>query len=84
MLFLIPTTFDQAAGFLKEPPKSDPWAIGIIPQAKATDAPPLLPPHVFVRSYGLSVVPKTSLNVCDPAPNSGVFVLPITMAPAAL
>ena len=38
-------------------------------------------PGVFVRSYGLRVAPKTALNVCEPAPNSGVFVLPITIAP---
>ena len=33
--------------------------------------------------HGLRVAPKTALNVCEPAPNSGVFVLPITIAPAA-
>ena len=32
---------------------------------------------------GFRVGPKTGLNVCDPAPNSGVFVLPTTIAPAA-
>ena len=41
------------------------------------------PPGVRSRSYGLRVAPKTALNVCEPAPNSGVFVLPITIAPAA-
>ena len=35
-----------------------------------------------MRSYGLRVAPKTALNVCEPAPNSGVLVLPITIAPA--
>ena len=34
------------------------------------------------RSYGLRVAPKTGLNVCEPAPNSGVFVLPMMIAPA--
>jgi hypothetical protein len=29
------------------------------------------------------VAPKTALKVCDPAPNSGVFVFPTVMAPAA-
>ena len=43
----------------------------------------LLPPQVFAGSYGLRVAPNTALNVCDPAPNSGVFVLPTVMAPAA-
>ena len=32
---------------------------------------------------GLRVAPNTALNVCDPAPNSGVFVLPSVIAPAA-
>jgi len=30
----------------------------------------------------LRVAPKTRLKVCEPAPNSGVLVLPITIAPA--
>jgi hypothetical protein len=53
-----------------------------MPQATETAAPPLLPPHVFVTSYGFFVGPKIGLNVCDPAPNSGVLVLPMMMAPA--
>jgi hypothetical protein len=32
----------------------------------------------------LRVGPKTGLNVCDPAPNSGTFVFPMTTAPARL
>ena len=36
-----------------------------------------------MRSYGLSVAPKTGLKVCEPAPNSGVLVLPMVIAPAA-
>ena len=59
-----------------------PSAIGSMPVASATAAPPLLPPQVLVRSYGFSVDPNTGLNVCEPAPNSGVFVLPTTIAPA--
>ena len=47
-------------------------------------APPLLPPAVRELSYGDTVVPHTGLYVWDPSPNSGVFVLPITMAPADL
>lgn len=38
-------------------------------------------PQVWVSSF--KVRPKIGLNVYEPAPNSGVFVLPITMAPAA-
>ena len=60
-----------------------PSAIGNIPLASATAAPPLEPPQVRVVLYGLRVAPNTALNVCDPAPNSGVFVFPIMMAPAS-
>src|SRR5918995_3086573 len=80
---LKPTTLQKPAGLRSEPPVSLPSAIGTIPHASATAPPPLLPPHVFVRSYGFRVAPNTVLNVCDPAPNSGVFVLPQVMAPAA-
>ena len=78
-----PTTLQKAGGLRSEPPVSLPSAIGTMPLASATAPPPLLPPHVFVRSYGFRVAPNTVLNVCDPAPNSGVFVLPQVMAPAA-
>src|SRR5262245_53056421 len=77
-----PTTLQKLAGLRKEPPWSLPSASGIIPHARATAAPPLLPPQVFVRSYGFRVRPNTALNVCEPAPNSGVFVLPTQIAPA--
>src|SRR6188474_908862 len=78
-----PTTLQKAAGLRREPPKSVPSANGTIPHASDTEAPPLLPPQVFVRSYGLRVAPNTSLNVCEPAPSSGVFVFPTVIAPAA-
>src|SRR4051812_20952711 len=55
-----------------------------MPQASAAAAPPLLPPHVLSRSYGLYVGPNTGLKVCEPAPNSGVLVFPMVIAPAAL
>src|SRR5437764_15375621 len=77
-----PTTLQNAAGLRSDPPVSDPVATGTSPQANATAAPPEDPPHVLVRSYGLCVAPKTLLNVCDPAPNSGVLVLPTIIAPA--
>ncbi len=73
----------KAAGFRSDPPVSLPSAIGTMPQASATAAPPLLPPHVLLTSYGFRVAPNTVLNVCDPAPNSGVFVFPSVTAPAA-
>ncbi len=61
-----------------------PSAIGSIPEASATAAPPLLPPQVLVVSNGLRVAPNTGLNVWEPAPNSGVFVFPTRIAPAPL
>jgi hypothetical protein len=78
-----PTTLHQAAGLRSEPPASLPSAIGTMPHASATAAPPLLPPQVRLTSQGLRVAPKTRLKVCDPAPNSGVLVLPSVTAPAA-
>src|SRR5262245_2808524 len=77
-----PTTLLKLAGFRSEPPMSLPSAIGIIPQARATAAPPLEPPHVLEGSYGFNVAPKTGLKVWEPAPNSGVLVFPMVMAPA--
>src|SRR6266404_3482983 len=77
-----PTTEQKLAGLRSEPPRSLPSAIGSIPQASAAAAPPLEPPQVFERSHGFLVRPKMGLNVCDPAPNSGVLVLPMVMAPA--
>src|SRR4051812_36602736 len=78
-----PVTLQNAAGLRSDPPASLPSAIGTRPQAKATAAPADDPPHVRVRSHGLRVAPKTVLKVCDPAPNSGVLVLPKVIAPAA-
>jgi hypothetical protein len=69
-----PTTLQNAAGFRRLPPVSLPSAIGIMPVASATAAPPLLPPQVRLVSYGFRVAPKMVLNVFEPAPNSGVFV----------
>ena len=77
-----PMTLQKAAGFLSDPPRSLPSAIGNIRQASAAAAPPLLPPATLVRSYGFRVAPNKGLNVFEPAPNSGVLVLPMIMAPA--
>ena len=78
-----PTTLQKLAGLRSDPPRSLPSANGTIPEASATAAPPLLPPQVFDISYGFRVAPNTSLMVCEPAPNSGVFVFPMVIAPAA-
>jgi hypothetical protein len=50
-----PTTLQKLAGLRSDPPMSEPSAIGSIPVASATAAPPLLPPHVpgvIVRIQG--------------------------------
>src|SRR5258706_8230884 len=78
-----PNTLFQPAGLRRLPMKSLPSATDSIRVANATAAPPLLPPADLLGSNALPVVPKTSLNVCEPRPNSGVLVLPITMQPDA-
>ena len=52
------------------------------PLARAAAEPPDEPPQVREVCHGLRVSPNTSLKVCEPSPNSGVFVLPIRIAPA--
>src|SRR5580698_7081536 len=78
-----PTIPQNAAGLRNDPPVSEPWQIGTIPVASATAEPPEDPAQDFVGSNGLPVAPYTALRVLAPAPNSGVLVLPTTMAPAA-
>src|SRR5262249_32875495 len=79
-----PTTPQKDAGTRRDPPRSEPWARGPMPVATPTAAPPLEPPQVSAGFQGLRVAPNTALKVFPPAPNSGLLVLPITMAPAAL
>src|SRR6185503_11028256 len=77
-----PATLQKLAGLRSDPPRSLPSAIGTMPHASATAAPPLLPPQVLLVSQGLRVAPNTGLKVCEPAANSGRLVLPMVMAPA--
>ena len=79
----MPNTWFHPAGLRKLPMKSDPSAMGNMRWAKATAAPPLLPPALFDGSHALQVAPKTSLKVCEPKPNSGVLVLPMKIQPAS-
>ena len=65
-----------------EPPPSEPWASVPMPAASAAAAPPLEPPGVRVVSCGLRVGPKSRFSVVGRKPISGVFVLPISTAPA--
>ena len=55
-----------------------------MPEARAAAEPPLEPPGVRSRFHGFRVGPNSSLSVKGMWPNSGVFVLPTTIAPAAL
>ena len=70
-----PTTPQKLAGLRRLPPMSDPCASQAMPVASATAEPPDDPAADFAVSQGLSVLPKTSLKVLAPAPNSGVLVL---------
>src|SRR3954452_12707755 len=76
-----PTTEQWLPGPLSEPPWSVPCASQTSPVATDTAPPPVEPPELSEVFQGLRVRPKTSLNVLPPAPNSGVFDLPITMPP---
>ena len=78
-----PTTPQYEAGPRREPPRSVPSASGHMPVASAAAEPPLEPPAVSARFQGLRVAPNTVFTVFGPNANSGVLVLPITIAPAA-
>ena len=65
------------------PPPSVAVAIAAMPVASATADPPEEPPQVRSGFHGLRVVPNRSFDVKPSAANSGRFVLPTTMAPAA-
>src|SRR5471030_2208974 len=79
----IPTMPQNAAGMRTEQPKSVPCASGSMPLATAAAEPPDEPDGLSAGFHGLRVTPNTSLKVLAPAANSGVLVLPSTMAPAA-
>src|SRR6202049_117836 len=79
----MPTMPQNDAGMRIEQPKSVPCAIGTIPVATATADPPDETAGLNAGFQGFRVTPNTSLKVLAPAANSGVLVLPMTMAPAA-
>src|SRR5215217_5676130 len=80
---LMPNAPTKHAGMRTEPPPSEPVASGTMPAAIAAPDPPLEPPGVRSRFHGFRVTPKTRFFVSPVKPNSGVFVLPTTIAPAA-
>ena len=77
-----PVNPHSAAGIRIEPPPSEPVPSGIMPDAIAAAVPPDDPPGECCGDHGLTVAPKAGLSVAPLWPYSGVFVLPITTAPA--
>ena len=63
---------------------SVPSASATQPVVAATAAPPEEPPGVRSRAQGLRVCPKSGERQNEECANSGVVVLPTTIAPAAL
>lgn len=80
---LIPASPQKAAGIRIEPPVSVAVAIGAIPAATAAPEPPLEPPGDQSGAQGLRVTPNRRFPVKPSQANSGVFVLPTGIAPAA-
>jgi len=78
-----PARPQNAAGVRIEPPPSVPVASGTRPAASAAPDPPDEPPGDHSSPHGFRVGPKTSLSVHPWNANSGMFVLPRTIAPAA-
>ena len=83
-LGLSPTTPQQEAGSLMEPPPSFPCATGTIPLATAAAEPPLDPPVLYCKFHGFRVAPCSRLSVVLVKQHSGVFVLPTRINPACL
>src|SRR5256885_14741428 len=78
-----PTSPQQAAGVLIEPPPSLPRAIGTIPAATAAAAPPLEPPGGRASAHGLRVGPVRRGSGVGRMPISGNEGLPTITNPAA-
>ncbi len=79
-----PKTPQNAAGMRMEPPRSLPSSRAERPALIATAEPPEEPPAVRDGSHGLFVVPKAALYVWMSIARVERFVLPKTIAPAAL
>src|SRR2546430_17273617 len=54
-----------------------------MPRTTAATAPPEEPPGVLRVSHGLRVTPVNGLSVTPFQPNSGIVVLPTTIAPCS-
>src|SRR5260370_8075994 len=73
----------KCAGTRIDPPPSLPTPPSEHPAAIAAASPPLEPPALRDKSQGLLVFPLTRLSASYAIKNSGVLVLPITIAPPA-
>ena len=80
---LRPKSPQHAAGIRIEPAPSAATAAGTSPAATAAAEPPLEPPGVRSVSHGLRVTPHVIDSVNGHSPSSGIFVLPMMIAPAA-
>src|SRR5918997_4699659 len=79
---LKPYTPQKEAGMRIDPPASEPCATAARPPATAAALPPEEPPAFLLVAKGVLVGPKSRLSVVALWPNSGVLVLPSTIAPA--
>src|SRR5258706_13873631 len=86
MVVLRPVRPHHDAGSRTEPPVSVPIAHGARPAATATPEPLLDPPGVRATSasHGFHGVPRCWLVPQPPIANSTVWVLPMTIIPAAI
>src|SRR4051794_10032499 len=74
----------KAAGTRIDPSVSSATPRGARRAAMAAAVPPLLPPGMRARSYGLRTAPNARLLLVQPYDNSCRLVLPSTRAPADL
>ena len=86
IVVLSPLRPHHEAGSLTEPPVSVPIPHGAMHAATATPVPLLDPPGVRATagSHGFHGVPRCWLVPQPPIANSTVWVLPITIMPAAI
>ena len=80
---LSPTTPQNDAGILIEPPASLPSATGTAPAPTVAPEPALEPPELRAGFHGLRVTPVRGELPVPFQPNSGVVVLPMTTVPAS-
>src|SRR5215469_9517207 len=79
---LRPQMPQKCAGTRIDPPPSLPTPPATHLEAMAAASPPLDPPAERDRSNGFAVRPCSALSVSYDISNSGVLVVPITIAPA--